>query len=139
MACNRSLQIRTCSKIWMPGNSPETKQTIMKISLSYFTRLLLLLALFCGSSARAADKKIVLIAGKPSHGPGDHEFRAGCLLLKKCLDQVQGISSIVYSNGWPELPEAFDKADAVLIYADGGAGHPVIQRNHSQILAGLVA
>jgi hypothetical protein len=123
----------------MPGNSPETKQTIMKISLSYLTRLLLLLALFCGSSARAADKKIVLIAGKPSHGPGDHEFRAGCLLLKKCLDQVQGISSIVYSNGWPARPDAFDGADAVLIYADGGAGNPAIQGDHTKILGDLVA
>ncbi len=25
----------------------------------------------------AADKKIVLVAGKPSHGPGEHEFNAG--------------------------------------------------------------
>ena len=29
----------------------------------------------------AAAKKIVLVAGTPSHGPGDHEFNAGCLLL----------------------------------------------------------
>ena len=32
--------------------------------------------------ASAADKKIVLIAGRPSHPPGMHEFRAGSLLLK---------------------------------------------------------
>src|SRR3954471_21145508 len=104
-----------------------------------FVRHLIFLITLVAVPLFAADKKIVLIAGKPSHGPGDHEFRAGCLLFKKCLDRVPGISSVVYSNGWPELPEAFDKADAVLIYADGGAGHPVIQRNHSQILAGLVA
>ena len=30
----------------------------------------------------AADKKIVLIAGRPSHPPGMHEFRVGCLLLQ---------------------------------------------------------
>jgi len=89
-------------------------------------------------SIHAADKKIVLVAGQPSHGPGAHEFRAGCLLLKKCLDGVPGISSVVYSNGWPGNVSAFDGADAVLIYADGGAGHPIIQGNHREILEGLV-
>lgn len=96
-------------------------------------------AVLAKASTNAADKRIVLIAGKPSHGPGDHEFRAGCLLFKKCLDIVPGISSVVYSNGWPNVPDAFEGADAVLIYADGGAGHPAIQGNHSKILADLVA
>lgn len=86
----------------------------------------------------AADKKIVLIAGKQSHGPGDHEFRAGCLLLKKCLDQMPGITSVVHSNGWPKQNSAFDAADAVLIYADGGAGHPILQGDHREVLSGLV-
>src|SRR5215212_8894251 len=81
----------------------------------------------------AADKKIVLIAGKPSHGPGDHEFRAGSLLLKKCLDGVPGISSVVYSNGWPNVEHAFGRADAVLIYADGGPNHPALQGDHMQV------
>src|SRR5947199_9177388 len=101
--------------------------------------LLLIVFMPAAFSLYAADKKIVLIAGKPSHGPGEHEFRAGCLLFKKCLDRVPGISSVVYSNGWPDKPEAFHGADAVLIYADGGAGHPAIQRNHSQILGDLAA
>ena len=75
----------------------------------------------------AADKKIVLIAGKQSHGPGDHEFRAGSLLLQKCLNGIPGVTSIVHSNGWPADVSAFDGAAAVLIYADGGGGHPAIQ------------
>ena len=38
--------------------------------------------------AIAADKKlVVMIAGKPSHGPGQHEHNAGVQLLKKCLEQ----------------------------------------------------
>src|SRR5260221_6438111 len=92
-------------------------------------RLLVLLACITAVSIHAADKKIVLVAGQPSHGPGAHEFRAGCLLLKKCLDGVPGISSVVYSNGWPGSVNAFDGADAVLIYPDGGSGHPIIQDN----------
>ena len=85
----------------------------------------------------SADKKIVLIAGRQSHGPGDHEFRAGCLLFKACLDKVPGVTSVVYSNGWPKEANAFEGADAVLIYADGGGGHPAVQGNHKQILDGL--
>jgi len=87
----------------------------------------------------AADKKIVFIAGNPSHGPGEHEHRAGCLLLKSCLDKVSGISSVVYSNGWPKDPAAFDGADAIVIYSDGGGGHPAIQQDHLKALAALTS
>jgi len=41
-------------------------------------------------SSSAADKKIVLIAGKPSHPAGMHEFRAGCLLLQQCPEKPTG-------------------------------------------------
>jgi len=85
----------------------------------------------------AADKKIVLIAGKQSHGPGDHEFRAGSLLLQKCLNQVAGITSVVHSNGWPADGSAFDGAAAILIYADGGGGHPAIQGERLKLIDDL--
>jgi type 1 glutamine amidotransferase len=103
-----------------------------------FARTLLLFWLLSAASVIAADKKIILVAGQPSHGPGAHEFRAGSLLLKKCLDQVPGITSVVHSNGWPTQANAFDGADAILIYADGGAGHPIIQGDHRKILGALV-
>jgi hypothetical protein len=61
----------------------------------------------------AADKKIVLLAGPPSHGPGDHEHNAGCLLFKQCLEQTPGLKAEVHKNGWPTDPTAFDGADAV--------------------------
>ena len=86
----------------------------------------------------AADKKIVLIAGKISHGPGDHEFRAGTMLLKKCLDGVPGIKTEAYCDGWPASDSAFDGADAVLIYADGGGGHPAMQGDHAKLIDSLV-
>src|ERR1051326_1410857 len=106
-------------------------------------RLLLVLAIAAGVTgccfpASAADKKIILIAGKQSHGPGEHEFRAGCLLLHRCLDKVPGIVSEVYSNGWPGQDHAFDGADAILIYADGGAGHPALQNEHGKVLEALI-
>src|SRR5262245_1106103 len=84
-------------------------------------------------TAFAADKKIVLLAGRVSHGPGEHEFRAGCLLLQKCLNQMPGIKAEVYTNGWPvkqvdgknvDDNSVFEGADAIIMYADGGGGHP---------------
>src|SRR5580765_1850608 len=86
----------------------------------------------------AADTKIVFIAGPPSHGPGEHEHRAGCLLLKSCLDKVPGIVSVVYSNGWPKDPQAFDGAASIVIYSDGGGGHPALQDGHLQELGTLM-
>jgi Trehalose utilisation len=86
------------------------------------------------TSSLAAEKKIVLIAGKPSHPPGMHEFRAGCLLLQQSLAGVKGVHVTVYSNGWPNVENAFEGAAAVVIYADGGGGHPAVQGNHKQIL-----
>jgi type 1 glutamine amidotransferase len=80
---------------------------------------------------RMADgrKKIVMVAGTPSHGPGDHEFNAGTLILKKCLDKLPNVVAAAYLNGWPKDPSAFDNADTILLYMDGGGGHPVTQRN----------
>lgn len=90
-------------------------------------------------SVSAAEKKIVLIAGPQSHGPGEHEHRAGCLLLKSCLDNVPGLKSEVYSNGWPQDPDkAFAGADTVLIYSDGGGGHPFLQGDRLQLLDKLM-
>jgi len=85
----------------------------------------------------AADKKILLVAGRPSHGPGDHEFRAGSLLLQKCLNNLNGIKAEMHDFGWPKDDSAFDGADAVLIYADGGGGHPAIQKNRAKLIDGL--
>ncbi|HXG49526.1 MAG TPA: ThuA domain-containing protein [Methylomirabilota bacterium] len=89
------------------------------------------------SLAAGADKKILLIAGRPSHPPGMHEFRAGCLLLQQCLAGVPGVNVTVFSNGWPHVENAFEGVDAVVIYADGGSGHPAIQKDHRRILGSL--
>ena len=102
------------------------------------TLSLLAAALILNLNALAADKKIVFIAGVASHGPGEHEHRAGCLLLKSCLDQAGGFTSVVYSNGWPADAKAFDGAAAVVIYSDGGGGHPFLQRDHLKTISALM-
>ena len=97
---------------------------------------------------RGADKRIVLIAGKPSHPSGMHEFRAGCLLLQKALASVPGITVQVYDGGWPSKvvdgaraddSAALDNADAVLIFSDGGRGNPAIQGDRMKVVDALAA
>ncbi len=83
-------------------------------------------------------KKIVLVAGLASHGHGDHEHPAGIYLLRSCLDQVPGVIATDYYGGWPEDPSAFDNANSILFYMDGGAGSPLIQGDHLSILDGLM-
>ena len=96
--------------------------------MKQFLSLLSILALVL--PALAADKKsIVMIAGKPSHGPGQHEHNAGILLLKKCLEEGAGAQVEIHShlNGeWPSAEE-LAAADTVVIYSDGGGGHPACQ------------
>jgi type 1 glutamine amidotransferase len=101
-------------------------------------KILISLVMLAALSSFGANKKIVFIAGNPSHGPGDHEHRAGCLLFQKCLDKAGGFTSVVYSNGWPKEATAFDGADAVVIYSDGGDGHPAIQKDRLQALGELM-
>jgi type 1 glutamine amidotransferase len=101
--------------------------------------LFALMVLTITLSTSAEDKKIVFLAGPPSHGPGDHEHRAGCLLLKSCLDKVPGVVSEVYSNGWPQNPEAaFAGAATLVVYSDGGGGHPLLKDDRLKTVGDLM-
>src|SRR5579884_120688 len=86
-------------------------------------------AALAAPSAFAADKpkKLVLLAGTPSHGPREHEFNAGVLLLKKCLADTPGLEVVTVLNGWPKDEKVFTDANAILCYADGGGGHPFLK------------
>jgi type 1 glutamine amidotransferase len=76
-----------------------------------------------------ARKKIVFVAGKPSHGKGQHEHRAGCMLLAGHLNKSGlPVEAVVVDNGWPADNAVFDGASAVVIYSDGGGGHPGIRQ-----------
>ncbi len=72
-------------------------------------------------------KVILLIAGKASHGPGDHEFFAGTAILMDLLKQTPHVWPIMARDGWPKNEKLFDLADTVLFYMDGRGGHPVVQ------------
>lgn len=73
-------------------------------------------------------KKIVMVAGRPSHGPGDHEFNAGIKLLKKCLrENMPNVIAVSYHSGMPKDPTAYDNADSIILYMDGGGRHPILK------------
>ena len=91
--------------------------------MKFLPALLLLLT----ASVFAAEKKqLTFIAGRPSHGRGEHEHNAGVQLLAKCLAQgaADKVDVKIHLNGeWPSAEE-LAKADTILIYSDGGGGHP---------------
>ena len=73
-------------------------------------------------------RKIVLVAGAPSHASGEHEFNAGIKILRKRLEKVPGIIAQSYhQNGWPKDPSAFDNTNGIVFYADGQGRHPVMK------------
>lgn len=103
------------------------------------TRFLSLVALFVAvlildlaaplgwAQQKVAKQKIVFIAGSPSHAPGEHEHRAGSMLLADQLNRSGlPIDSVVSYYGWPEDERIFKRAAAVVMYADGGGRHPAI-------------
>lgn len=71
-------------------------------------------------------KKVVYLAGTPSHPPRMHEHNAGALLAKKLLNthHADKVHVTTYLNGWPRDPSAFQNADALVIQSDGGPKHP---------------
>lgn len=72
-------------------------------------------------------RRLLLIAGRPSHRRGEHEFRAGLLLLRRCLASVLGLEVEVHAGGWVDDDRRLDVADAIVIYADGDGAHPAVQ------------
>jgi type 1 glutamine amidotransferase len=109
----------------------------MRMLLAFL--LLSAFSLVPAPAGRAADTaKVVLVAGVPSHGPGDHEFSAGCKLLAKWLSQVPGVEPVVVTGGWPKDESVFDGARTLVFFMDGGGGHPMIQGDHPETLQKLM-
>jgi hypothetical protein len=77
--------------------------------------------------------KVVLIAGRQSHGPGDHEFFAGTVILCKMLRQ-NGVFPVMARDGWPKNEKIFEGAKAVVFYMDGRRGHPLVQGDRMALI-----
>jgi type 1 glutamine amidotransferase len=111
-----------------------------RFTLASLVAITATLTLTTGTSTAedSAANKIVFVAGKPSHGPGQHEHRAGCMLLADQLNKSGlPVDAVVTTNGWPEDESIFDGAAAIVIYADGGPRHPAMK--HLDTLKSLAA
>ena len=78
------------------------------------------------SSSATAKKKVLLLAGNPSHGFGAHDHLSGCSLLARLLNESGLVTAVVHSlkdDGWPS-DEKLASANTIVIYSDGGGGHP---------------
>jgi type 1 glutamine amidotransferase len=82
--------------------------------------------------------KIVLVAGTPSHGPGDHEFFAGTAILYKMLKQNPGVWPVFCKGGWPTDPKVLDGAKCLMLYMDGRGGHPILREKRMDLVQGLI-
>lgn len=79
-------------------------------------------------SAEAKPKKVVFIAGTPSHGQDIHEWEKDAQFLKQSLNlaaNIKPLSIDIHYNGWPENSDALDDADAVVFLSDGREHHPL--------------
>src|SRR5438552_1939882 len=81
--------------------------------------------------------KIVLVAGRASHGPGDHEFFSGTAILMKCLKQ-NGAGPVMARDDWPKNEAIFNGAKSVVLYMDGGGGHPLIRPDRMELMRKLI-
>ena len=91
-----------------------------------------------GRAAASPPVKIVLVAGMPSHGAGEHEMNAGTMLLAKCLRQNPGVEAVVVKGGWPADDSVFAGANSVVLYVDGGEHHPLLTDDRLASVAKLM-
>ena len=96
--------------------------------------LVIVLAMGLGHEAGAVAppaprQKIVLLAGKKSHGPegnGIHDYGWSVKLLKVMLENStirHRIKVEVHTGGWPRHPATLDDADTIMVVSDGRDGH----------------
>ena len=86
---------------------------------------LLLILLTLSFFAQAEEKKKVLfLHGKPSHGYGAHEHRAGDILMAKRLNESGLVEAKVHDEiGYPSTAKAIHEADTIVIFCTGHKGH----------------
>ena len=113
-----------------PPDSPSGNNRMQKTLILGLVAFCLVVTALAAERGGTSTTKIVLIAGRPSHGPGEHEYKAGCKLLAHCLAQLPGIEPIVVKDGWPRDESVFEGAKALVFFMDGGSGHPIVQSDH---------
>ncbi len=56
----------------------------------------------------------------------------------KMLQQTPGVFPVMARDGWPKNPKTFENASAVVFYMDGGGGHPILHKEHKEVVQKLI-
>ncbi|HBU60524.1 MAG TPA: hypothetical protein DEB48_11850 [Verrucomicrobiales bacterium] len=91
------------------------------------TLLQLLIITVLAAPAFAQQKKIVFLADRGKNSK-THAHESGNELLANALEKSELGFETSLHKGWPTDPKAFDGADCVVIFCNGGKGHLVM--NH---------
>jgi type 1 glutamine amidotransferase len=128
-----SLPVRTADPTVRAHNPP-------RLSILLATAMLLLPFAWPTLPAARADtpkpKKILLIAGKKSHGPvgnGMHDYGWSVQLLKVMLDNSNVKDRVrveFHLDGWPKNPRTLEDADTIMIISDGRDGNQFEEAPH---------
>lgn len=98
------------------------------MKLRFVPFLLFLLSITLSQVVNADDtkkKRVVFLAGKPSHGYGSHEHLAGSRILAEAINQSHPqVQCEVIPGGWPTDESVLEGADTIVMYCDGGKRHP---------------
>lgn len=104
----------------------QAVKSLLMLPLALVVLSMNLLAAETESPAATDKKKVVFLAGKPSHGYGAHEHRAGSLLLAGQLNKHVGdrlAAEVHVAKDWPGNAAVIEDADAIVFYCDGGKKH----------------
>jgi ankyrin repeat protein len=98
-------------------------------------KLLLISMLCAGSVWASASTRVQFVAGKPSHGVGEHEFHSGCDILAKAINEsCEGYRADVHYDSWPDRG-AIANCDVLVVYCDGDGKHVAL--GHEEDLLSL--
>ena len=70
--------------------------------------------------------KIVLVAGSGYFKAGEHDYVAAAAVLADLLRQTPGVAPVVALD-WPQKPDTFANAKAVVFFFDGAEKHAAIK------------
>ena len=109
----------------------STRVMLMPARRRYWLSLMFFCLVCANGWAQAEEarpRKIVLIAGKKSHGPvgnGIHDYPWSVKLLKVMLDNSNIADRVrveCHFEGWPEDAKTLDDADTIMVISDGRDG-----------------
>ncbi len=93
----------------------------------------------------AGIKKISFLAGKKSHGPGEHDYEKGLRRLKDEIENRTGLIAVdtsLHLEGWPVDEEDIADSDTIVAYCDGSdhdlLRHPLIKHDRWKALDRLM-